>query len=204
MIMDMLLAFSRGQKLDITKTYTKSEFIVRRGLNGDVKNNVLKIWARCANSPAPTSAGVTVEVWTGTLGGEWTKIGEAPLVSNLERGTTLAQIEVPRHPKYLLALVYRLEGTFTTAPEVDAGLVDGWDDDPEEKITIMGRYETTGSMEDIPSELAQIKAALAAGGELPPAGTPPEPEPEPDGGGSSGGGEGGGSSGGQGGGNQGT
>jgi len=172
MIMDMLLAFSRGQTLDKTKTYTKSEFVVRRGYNGDVKHNVLKLWARCANDPAPATAGVKVHVWTGTLGGVWKEIGCADLVKNLSAGTDICRIEVPKGPKYLLALVYELSGTFTTAPVVDAGLVDGWDDDSESKITIMGRYETAGRMEDVPAELAKIAADLSAGAELPPAGTP--------------------------------
>lgn len=176
MIMDMLLAFSRGQTLDKTKTYTKSEFVVRRGYNGDVKNNVLKLWARCANDPAPATAGVKVHVWTGTLGGEWSEIGCAEVVKGLKAGTDIARIEVPKGPKYLLALVYEIDGTFTTAPVVDAGLVDGWDDDPETKITIMNGYQSIGTLEDVPGELARIASELAAGGELPPAGTPAEPE----------------------------
>ena len=183
MIMDMLLAFSRGQKIDVAKTYTKSEFIVRRGLNGNVKHEVLKLWARVANSPAPSSAGLSVQVWTGDQTGQnWTMIGETAVKTNLSAGDDLAKIEVPKGLKYLVALVYKVTGTFTTAPVIEAGLVDGFDDGVNENgdlVTVMGRYETTGRMEDIPGELEAVKALLRGGTELPPV---EEPEPEEGGG----------------------
>ena len=174
MIMDMLIAFSRGQRIDPAKTYTKSEFIVRRGLNGDIKHEALKLWARVANSPAPSGAGLSVQVWTGDqTGANWEMIGETGAKTNLAAGDTLAMIEVPKGLKYLVALVYKTTGEFTTPPVVDAGLVDGFDDGVNEDgdlVTVMGRYETAGRMEDIPAELAAVKALLREGEELPPDG----------------------------------
>ena len=204
MVMDMLLAFSRGQVIDPAKAYTKSEFIVRRGLNGDIKKEVLKLWARIANSPAPSEAGLSVQVWTGDqTGANWEMIGETPARTNLAAGDTLAMIEVPKGLKYLVALVYKTSGTFTTPPVVDAGLVDGFDDGVNEDgdlVTVMGRYETIGRMEDIPAELAAVKALLRDGAEL-----PPDSDVEPDdGNGGDNGGQGNGGDSGNGGGDNGS
>ena len=134
---DMWLRFSREQKLDKSKKIQVAEYVIPRRFNGDIKHDVLKLWGIVRNQPGPASAGVRVHFWTSRDGVAWEELGAFDVVKSLERGAPLMACRVPDGLKNCLALTYELEGTFETAPVIEAGLVEKLDDVELGKVIVM-------------------------------------------------------------------
>ena len=165
---DMWLRFSREQKLDKSKKIQVAEYVIPRRFNGDIKHDVLKLWGVVRNQPGPASAGVRVHFWTSRDGVAWEELGAFDMVKNLEPGTPLMACRVPDGLKNFLALTYELEGTFETAPVIEAGLVEKLDDVELGKVIVMqGGYKDMGHIEDFQAAVRALQERMAAGTEVP-------------------------------------
>lgn len=189
---DMLLRFSRKQRLVANKAIQTCWRVLDRRLNGDVKHDVLKLWGVVLNQPGPSTAGIQAHFWTSYDGETWKELGAFPLVTNLEPGSYIMAGRVPEGLQRYLAVTYELVGTFETAPVVEAGLVEKLDDvDLGKEIVMQGGYRDLGRIEDLQAAVRELQRKMTDEGlEVPPV-EEPEPEPEGGGGGGSGGGGGG-------------
>ena len=188
---DMWLRFSRDQKLVTNKTIQVAEYVIPRRFNGDIKHDVLKLWAVVRNQPGPAAAGIKVHFWTSRDGETWEELGSFPEVKNLGPGTLLMASRVPEGLKNFLALTYELTGEFETAPVVEAGLVEKIDDIEKGKVIVMqGGYKELGHIEDFQAAVRALKARIEGGDTVPPASE--EDDDEEPGGGNVGGGVAGG------------
>lgn len=165
---DMWLRFSREQKLDKSKPIQVAEYVIPRRFNGDIKHDVLKLWGIVRNQPGPATAGLRVHFWTSRDGTVWEELGAFPMVKDLEPGKLLMACRVPDGLKNFLALTYELEGTFETAPVVEAGLVEKLDDVENGKVIVMqGGYKDMGHIEDFQAAVRALKERLGEGEEVP-------------------------------------
>lgn len=164
---DMWLRFSRGQQLVAGKTYQPSEYIIPRRFNGDIKNDVLKLWAVVRNQPGPSTAGIRVHFWTSRDGVEWVELGSFPVRRELAPGTVLAACRVPEGLRNYLVLTYELVGEFETLPVIEAGLVEKLDES-EKAIVMQGGYRELGYIEDFQAAIRELKARVEGGDAVPP------------------------------------
>lgn len=165
---DMWLRFSREQKLDKAKKIQVAEYVIPRRFNGDIKHEVLKLWGIVRNQPGPADCGIRVHFWTSRDGIEWTELGAFPMKKDLGPGTLLMAGPVPEGLKNFLALTYEIEGTFETAPVVEAGLVEKLDDVENGKVIVMqGGYKDMGHVEDFQAAVRALQERMTAGEEVP-------------------------------------
>ena len=176
---DMWLRFSREQELDPERTLQPAKYVIPRRFNGDIKHDVLKLWATCLNQPGPSDCGIAVHVWTSWDGWSWEEIGSFPMIYDLEPGKYIAAGSVPKGLQGFIALAYETTGEFETPPIIEAGLVEKIDDlEAGKEIVCQGGYRDWGCIEDYQWTVRELKRALHRGEvEAPPC---PEPDPEDD------------------------